>query len=153
MTHKNMELYVGIFVLIGGACIAYLILVVGDAKLFGGDRYALHGYFFSVSGLKPGARVEMAGVEIGSVGEISLDKNRLVARVVLNIDNGVEVSEGSIASVKTSGIIGEKYINISPGGDDILLEQGDEILNTESTLDIESLVRKFIFSQDRLGTP
>lgn len=153
MKHKNMELYVGIFVLLGGVCIAYLIFVVGDAQLFGGDRYALHGYFSSVSGLKSGARVEMAGVEIGNVGEISLDKNRLVARVVFNIDNGVEVSEGSIASVKTSGIIGEKYINISPGGDDILLEQGDEILNTESTLDIESLVRKFIFSQDRLGTP
>ncbi|WDP88694.1 MAG: outer membrane lipid asymmetry maintenance protein MlaD [Desulfobacter sp.] len=146
MKHKNLELYVGIFVLIGAACIAYLVLVVGEAKLFGGERYALHGYFSSVTGLKTGARVEMAGVEIGNVGKISLDRDRLVARVVFHIDSGVEVTEDSIASVKTSGIIGEKYIDISPGGAEMLLEEGEEIMNTESTLDIESLVRKFIFS-------
>lgn len=148
MKHKNLELYVGVFVLIGAVCVGYLILVIGEAKLFGGDRFALHGYFSSVSGLKTGARVEMAGVKIGDVGTISLDSERLVAKVVFNLDKGMEVSEDSIASVKTSGIIGEKYIDISPGGSDILLEQGDEITNTESTLDIESLVRKFIFNSN-----
>lgn len=146
MKHKNMELYVGVFVLIGAACIAWMVLVIGEVKILGTDRYAIHGYFSSVSGLKAGARVEMAGVEIGDVGEITLDRDRLVARVVFNINDGVEITEDSIASVKTSGIIGEKYIDISPGAMDILLGQGDEITNTESTLDIESLIRKFIFS-------
>jgi len=146
MKNKNLELYVGIFVMIGVACIGYLVLVLGESKLLGGQSYSLYGYFSSASGLKAGARVEMAGVEIGNVAGISLDRERLVAKVVFNITQGVEVSEDSIASVKTAGIIGEKYIDLSPGGADFLLEEGDEILNTESSLDIESLIRKFIFS-------
>jgi len=150
MKNKNIELYVGIFVLIGAVCIGYLVLVLGEFKFLGGDQYSLHAYFSSASGLKTGARVEMAGVEIGNVDDIGLDRERLVARVAFNIDVGIEVSEDSMASVKTSGIIGEKYIDISPGGADFLLGQGDEIMNTESSLDIESLVRKFIFSdQDK----
>ncbi len=150
MKNKNIELYVGIFVLIGAVCIGYLVLVLGEFKFLGGNQYSLHAYFSSAAGLKTGARVEMAGVEIGNVDDIGLDRERLVARVTFNIDMGIEVSEDSMASVKTSGIIGEKYIDISPGGADFLLEQGDEIMNTESSLDIESLVRKFIFSdQDK----
>lgn len=149
MKNKNIELYVGLFVLIGAVCIGYLVLVLGESKLLGKHQYSLHGYFSSASGLKAGARVEMAGVEIGDVDGIVLDKERLVARVSFNINTGIEVSEDSIASVKTAGIIGEKYIDLSPGGSDILLEQGDEIMNTESSLDIESLVRKFIFSDQK----
>ncbi|HCY85445.1 MAG TPA: outer membrane lipid asymmetry maintenance protein MlaD [Desulfobacteraceae bacterium] len=148
MKKKNIELYVGIFVLIGCICTACLILVIGKFSLFPGDQYAIHGYFSSASGLKTGARVEMAGVEIGSVAHIDIDKERYVARVVLNINNDIEISEDSIASVKTSGIIGEKYIAILPGGADIPLENGDEIYNTESSLDIESLIRKFIFTKE-----
>ncbi len=150
MKNKNLELYVGIFILIGAVCTGYLVLVLGESKLLGGKQYSLHGYFSSASGLKAGARVEMAGVEIGDVAGISLDKKRLVARVDFNINVGIEVSEDSIASVKTAGIIGEKFIDISPGGADLLLENGDEIQNTESSLDIESLVRKFIFSDQKM---
>ena len=152
MKNKNLELYVGMFVLIVAVCIGYLVLVLGESKLLGREQFALHGYFSSASGLKTGARVEMAGVEIGDVAGISLDKERLVARVDFNINADIEVSEDSIASVKTAGIIGEKYIDISPGGADFLLEGGDEIPNTESSLDIEALVRKFIFS-DQKKTP
>ena len=148
MTKKNIELYVGIFVFIGLLCTGYLVLIVGKLSILPGDTYAVHGYFSSVSGLKNGARVEMAGVEIGSVADIRIDTERLVARVVLNISNAIEISEDSIASIKTSGIIGEKYIAILPGGTDILLGDGDELYNTESSLDIESLIRKFIFSQE-----
>ncbi|MDD9304783.1 MAG: outer membrane lipid asymmetry maintenance protein MlaD [Desulfobacter sp.] len=148
MKNKNIELYVGVFVVICSICVGYLVLVIGDVKLFGGERYALYGYFSSASGLKTGARVEMAGVDIGNVGEISLERERQVAKVVLHIDTSVEISEDSIASVKTSGIIGEKFIAISPGGAEILLEDQDEIFNTESSLDIESLIRKFIFSNE-----
>jgi phospholipid/cholesterol/gamma-HCH transport system substrate-binding protein len=98
--------------------------------------------------LKNGAGIEMAGVEIGNVAEISLDKERLEAKVAFRINQGVQLSEDSIASVKTEGIIGEKYISISPGGSDIMLEEEDAFNNTESALDIESLIRKFIFKDN-----
>ena len=81
-----------------------------------------------------------------------MDKDRMVARVEMHIDKSIEISEDSIASIKTSGIIGEKYISILPGGMDMMLEDGDEIINTESSLDIEGLVRKFIFSKDTAKT-
>ncbi len=148
MKKKNIELYVGIFVLVGFFCIGYLVLVIGQFSIFPGNEYAVHGYFSSASGLKAGARVEMAGVKIGNVSEISIDRERLVAKVVFKINNTIEISEDSIASVKTSGIIGEKYIAILPGRGDIMLQQGEEVYNTESSLDIESLIRKFIFSDE-----
>ena len=148
MKKKSIELYVGIFVLIGAVCTGYLTLVIGEFEIFSGKHYKLHGYFSSASGLKTGARIEMAGVEIGNVSDITLDLERLVARVEMHIDTRVEITEDSIASVKTSGIIGEKYISISSGGAELLLEDGEEIYNTESTVDIESLIRKFIFSDD-----
>ncbi len=148
MKKKNVELYTGLFVIIGALCVAYLIVVLGGFDFLPSDRYALHGYFSSASGLKPGARVEIAGVEVGNVAAISMDKDRMVARVEIHIDKSIEISEDSIASIKTSGIIGEKYISILPGGMDMMLENGDEMINTESSLDIEGLVRKLIFSND-----
>ena len=87
-------------------------------------------------------------MEIGSVSNISMDRKRLVARVEFHLDKSIEISEDSIASIKTSGIIGEKYVSILPGGTDIMLEDGDEITNTESALDVEGLIRKLIFSKD-----
>ncbi len=112
-------------------------------------RYPVYAYFSSVSGLKPGASVEMVGVEIGAVSNITIDDKRLVAKVEISIDKSIQLSEDIIASIKTSGIIGQKYIGISPGGSDIMLEPGDEIYNTESSLDIEGLVRKFIFDKEK----
>lgn len=146
MSRRTIEFYVGIFVIIGFIAVGYLVTVLGEYSPFSSNRYGVYGYFSSASGLKPGATVEIAGVKIGHVAGISIDTERLVAKVVFSIDKNMELSEDSIASVKTSGIIGEKYIDISPGGSDIMLEDGDEIENTESSLDIESLVRKFIFS-------
>ncbi len=148
MNRKKIELYVGLFVLIGLFSVGYLVLVIGEFSFFQNNHYSIHGYFSSASGLKPGARVEIAGVEVGTVANIEIDTERLVAKVILHIQKNIEISEDSIASVKTSGIIGQKYIAVSPGGDDMMLEDGDEIYNTESTLDIESLIRKLIFSND-----
>ena len=144
----NKELYVGVFVLIGLLCAGYLTVVLGNVRLFSPKGYTLYAYFTSVSGLKDGARIEMAGVEIGNVSEIRLDKERLEAKVAFRINQELQLSEDSIASIKTAGIIGEKYISISPGGSDIMLEDKEAFNNTESTLDIESLIRKFIFKDD-----
>jgi len=148
MKSINKEFYVGVFVLIGLFCTGYLTIVLGGVRLFSPKGYTLYAYFTSISGLKNGAGVEMAGVEIGNVSEITLDKERLEAKVAFRINQGIALSEDSIASIKTAGIIGEKYVSVSPGGSDIMLEDKDTFDNTESALDIESLVRKFIFKND-----
>lgn len=146
MKKTTIELYVGLFVIIGLICSAYLVFQLGGLKVSNKDRYSVYAYFSSVSGLKPGANVEMAGVAVGSVAMISLDREQLLAKIELSIDKSYAFSEDVIASVKTSGIIGDKYINLSPGGSEFDLEPGATIFNTESSLDIESLVSKYIFS-------
>jgi phospholipid/cholesterol/gamma-HCH transport system substrate-binding protein len=148
MGKRKIEFYVGIFVVIGIACIGFLFVVPGEMNFIKDKYYTVTAFFTSVSGLKTGARVEMAGVEIGTVLNVTIDKKRLLAKTELGIDKNIELTEDSIASVKTAGIIGQKYIDISPGGSDIMLEPGQEIFNTESSLDIESLVRKFIFDKN-----
>lgn len=145
MDKQKKEFYVGLFVMFGLLCTGYLFMVLGEINFLGEKRYPIYAYFTSVSGLKTGARVEMAGVEIGIVSNVNIDKERFLAKAELSIDKDIELTEDIIASVKTSGIIGQKYIDISPGGSDTMLKPGDEIFNTESSLDIESLVRKFIF--------
>ena len=146
MNNRKTEFYVGLFIIIGVMCSTYLIFTLGELKFFNNDRYSVYAYFTSISGLSNGATIEMAGVEIGEVASISLDTERLLAKVELSIMDNIELSEDVIASIKTSGIIGDKYIELSPGGSDILLGQNDIIYNTESSVDLESLVRKFIFN-------
>jgi len=148
MNKRKIEFYVGLFVIIGLICTGYLFVVLGEINFIKDKRYSVYAFFTSVSGLKTGARIEMAGVEIGSVSNISIDKERMLAKVELSIDQHIELSEDIIASVKTSGIIGQKFIDILAGGSDTMLEPGEEIILTESSLDIESLIRKFIFNKD-----
>ncbi|OGR27711.1 MAG: outer membrane lipid asymmetry maintenance protein MlaD [Desulfobacterales bacterium RIFOXYA12_FULL_46_15] len=149
MNKRRIEFYVGLFVVLGLVCTIYIFVVLGEIDFIRDTRYPVYGFFTSVSGLKKGARVEMAGVEIGVVSNVMIDKERLLAKVELSINKNMTLSEDVIASVKTSGIIGQKYIDIAPGGSDVMLEPGQEIFNTESSLDIESLVRKFIFNTDK----
>ncbi|MBU0463055.1 MAG: outer membrane lipid asymmetry maintenance protein MlaD [Proteobacteria bacterium] len=148
MNKRKIEFYVGLFVIIGILCTGYLFIVLGEISLVRDKQYPIYAFFTSVSGLKTGAKIEMVGVQIGNVSTVSIDKERLLAKVEFRIDKNIELSEDVIASVKTSGIIGQKYIDILPGGSDIMLEPGEEIFNTESSLDIESLVRKFIFNTE-----
>jgi phospholipid/cholesterol/gamma-HCH transport system substrate-binding protein len=147
MKKSLVELYVGVFVIIGILCAAYLVTELGGLSVTEGRYYTVSAYFNSVSGLKTGARVEMAGVEIGKVKAVTLDPERFLARADLLVDRSVSLSEDVIASVKTSGIIGDKFINLSPGGSEALLEEGDTIFNTESAVDIEALVSKYIFDK------
>ncbi len=146
MKNRKAELYVGIFVILGIVCSTYLIFTLGELDLFKNDRYSVYAYFTSVSGLSNGASVEMAGVEIGEVASISLDNERLLAKIELSIMNNIELTEDVIASVKTTGIIGDKYIELSSGGSETNLKSGDTIYNTESAVDLESLLRKYIFN-------
>jgi phospholipid/cholesterol/gamma-HCH transport system substrate-binding protein len=114
-------------------------------ELLGDDHYYLNARFQSVTGLKAGANIEIAGVQVGQVDSISLDLENNVALVKLKLKKEVVLTDDVIASVKTAGLIGDKYIKISPGGSDEVLEPGDTITETESALDIEELISKYAF--------
>ncbi len=145
MNMAKLEMTVGAFMIVGILCLGYISVKLGKMELIGGDYFTVSAYFDSVSGLKPGARVEMAGVEIGKVDRIALDpKNNDRAVIQLKIKSGIKVTDDVIASVRTSGIIGDKFILLKPGGSDRFLKNNDKISETESAIDIEELVSKFI---------
>jgi phospholipid/cholesterol/gamma-HCH transport system substrate-binding protein len=145
MKRLNIEFLVGLFLLLGMAAFFYLAVKMGDVGLWRQDGYAVTARFTSSSGLKEGAMVELAGVRVGKVRGIALDPERYESVVTLAIEAGVQITEDTIASVRTAGIIGDKFIKLTPGGLDDYLADGDEIIDTESSLDIEELVSKYIF--------
>jgi phospholipid/cholesterol/gamma-HCH transport system substrate-binding protein len=145
MKKSSVDLGVGIFVLIGLVCVGYLTIRLGEMEVFQGEHYFLKARFQSVAGLKAGANIEIAGVPVGQVDSISLDLKDHVALVQLKIKKEVVLTEDVIASVKTAGLIGDKYIKLSPGGSEDVLEPGDTIFETESALDIEELISKYAF--------
>ncbi len=145
MKKYSRELSVGIFVFIGLLALGYHTIKLGKMEVFGSDARTVTAVFSSVAGLKVGASIEIAGVPVGKVSGIVLDpKNQTRALVTLQIDKRIEVTEDSIASIKTSGIIGDKYVNLTLGGGDAL-EQGEELMETESSIDLEALISKYVF--------
>lgn len=147
MKRINIEVAVGIFMVIGFLCFAWLSVRLGDVGLFAEDTYSVEARFDSVSGLKVGAVVEISGVHVGKVVSVRLDQDDYQAVIEMEIEKGVALQEDSIASVRTSGIIGDKFVKISPGGMDELIEDGGEIEETESSISLEELVSKYIFEQ------
>ncbi len=145
MKRASLETVVGVFVLVGILCLAYLSIKLGKMELLGGNYFEISAGFSSVSGLKAGASVEIAGVEVGRVDRIILDPARgYAARVYLRIRSGVKLSDDTIASVRTRGIIGDKFILLKPGGSDIFLAAGGKIRDTESAVDLEQLISEYI---------
>lgn len=147
MKKGTMELGVGVFVLLGLICIAYLTIKLGKMEWLNNDVFRVSAQFASVTGLKEGAMVEIAGVQVGKVESITLDSKNMVARVVMKIRNGVELDEETIASVKTSGLIGDKYIRLQPGGGLEMLKDGGQITETQAAVDMEELVGKYAFGE------
>jgi phospholipid/cholesterol/gamma-HCH transport system substrate-binding protein len=145
MKKHAIEMSVGIFVLIGLVGIAYLTIKLGKMELLGENYYHVTARFTSVSGLKQGASVEVAGVQVGQVEKIILDTSSTLATVRMKIREGVPLCADVIASVKTSGLIGDKYISLSPGGSEIRLKDGDLITETESSVDLEAMIAKYAF--------
>lgn len=135
---------VGIFVLVGLVGVAYLTVKLGRMELFEQKGFELNAYFTSVSGLRVGADVELAGVPVGRVAAITLDDNPAMPRALVRmvLDRDLQLSEDTIASVKTSGLIGDKYINLQPGGLPDKVAAGGELTETESAVDLESLIGK-----------
>lgn len=145
MKRENVEIAVGVFVLLGLLAVGYLTIKLGKMELLGEHAYLVNARFQSVSGLKKGARVEVAGVEVGKVTAIHLDAKTMDAIVELKVKDGLKLSEDTIASVRTAGLIGDKFIRLSPGGLPIDLAPGETITDTESPLDIEDLIAKYVF--------
>ncbi len=136
---------VGLFMIIGFAAFVYLALQLGEVPfLTRGTTYVLKAEFDNVAGVKKGASVQVAGVEVGEVVAIELGPMD-VAILSLQIVNKLKVPKDSMASVKSQGIIGDKYIQLTLGGDEDLFQPGEVIVETESSLDIESLISKFAF--------
>ncbi len=143
MERKGLELGVGLFLLVGFLCLGYLSFKLGDVKLWRTSDYDVLATFSNVAGLKNKAMVTMAGVTIGQVKDIQLSDGR--ALLTLNIHKGVLIEEDAIASIKTMGIIGDKYVSISPGASDEYLKAGGTIRDTQPPLDLENLVSRFVF--------
>jgi phospholipid/cholesterol/gamma-HCH transport system substrate-binding protein len=144
MKRATLETIVGVFVLIGILCLAYLSIKLGKMELFGGDHYQVQADFDTVSGLKSGASVEIAGVEVGRVGRILFEPKSDMAKVYMQIKPGIKLSDDVIASVRTRGIIGDKFIKLSPGGSDNFIPPGGKIRSTESSIDIEEMISHYI---------
>lgn len=143
---KKTELLAGFFLTIGLLSFFYFSVFLGGIELSIKDSYKVTAKFDSVSGLKEGASVEIAGVRVGKVTGITLEGAQ--ALVSLQINKEVPLEGDTIAAVRTKGLIGEKYIKLIPGGEPIYLENNEEILDTESTMDIEELIGKFIYDKE-----
>nr|WP_181448043.1 outer membrane lipid asymmetry maintenance protein MlaD [Dissulfurirhabdus thermomarina] len=131
----------------GFACLAYLAVRLGDVGLFRDESYPVVARFTSVSGLKKDATVEIAGVPVGNVADIRLDPDRFEAVVRLRIRKGVPLQEDCIASIRTAGIIGDRFVEIKPGGSPDLIPPGGEIMETESAVNLEELISKYVFEK------
>jgi len=142
MGNSKLELIVGVFVLVGIVCLGYLSVKLGKLELIGGNVYEVVAQFNTASGLKAGSSVEIAGVEVGRVRSITLNEDR--AAVLLAVNDTVKLYTDTIASIKTRGIIGEKFLALSPGGGGDPLKPGDTIRDTESGLDLEELVSQYV---------
>jgi phospholipid/cholesterol/gamma-HCH transport system substrate-binding protein len=147
MKKWSVEVAVGLFVLIGIACIGYLTIRLGKMEIIGDNYYTVSARFQSIAGLKAGSEVELAGVPVGQVEAFSLDQERWMAVVQMKIMKSIVLTEDVIASIKTAGLIGDKYIKLSPGVSDVPLKPGGMIIETESALDIEELISKFVFGK------
>ncbi len=145
MKKFDIELAVGLFVLAGILCMGYLSIKLGKMEVVGGKGYEIHAIFSNSGGVKEGSNIVIAGVEVGRVKSIVLENYQ--ARVVLSLPLDVKIQEDAIASVKTKGLVGEKYIEITPGGSEKIIPPGGKIRETLPPVDIEELISKLLFEK------
>lgn len=145
MRRSALDVAVGVFLLIGILALGWLSMRLGRVDFFGGPGYVVIADFPSVGGLKTGSSVEIAGVEIGRVDAITLSEYQ--ARVTMSIRKDVQLQEDTIASIKTRGLIGEKFIKINPGGSEKLIKPNGKITEVEPPVDLEELISKYVFGK------
>jgi len=145
MKKYTQETVVGIFVVIGLIAIAYMTVKLGNVGFLGENTYNLYAKFNKVTGLRVGNPVTMLGLNIGRVESFKMDQDDLLVVVDLKINNGIKIYDDAIASIKTEGLIGDKFVSVDPGGGGDLLKNGGIITDTESPTDIMDLVSKYAF--------
>ena len=145
MKKYSIETIVGIFVFIGLLCVAYMTVKLGKVTLFRNNYYSLYARFGSVSGLREGSPIEIDGIEVGRIERLTLDQEKQLALITLKIRKGVKVYEDASAAIKTAGLIGDKFVNIDPGGSGEVLKPEGTITETTTPTDIEDLISKYVF--------
>ncbi|MBF0423545.1 MAG: outer membrane lipid asymmetry maintenance protein MlaD [Magnetococcales bacterium] len=144
MKGDRLELSVGVFVLMGLLSLAWLSIKLARMEIIAGDHVPIYARFSSVSGLKTGATVEIAGVTVGRVDQILLDAKGYEAKVRMLLTPDIPIQEDAIASIRTKGLIGDRYVSISPGGSDSLLKANGMIVQTEPAINFEELISQFV---------
>jgi len=148
MERTTLDLWVGVFVVAGVAALAMLAMKVGNLSTYNmSETYQVHAYFTNIGGLKPKASIKSAGVLVGRVTDISLDTQRYEANVVMSLDKRYQFPKDTFADILTSGLLGEQYIGLVPGGDSEMLKNGDQIKMTQSAVVLENLISKFMFNK------
>lgn len=145
MKKFDIELAVGLFVLAGFLCLGYLSIRLGKMEVVGAKGYELHAIFSNSGGIKQGSTIVIAGVEVGRVKNITLENYQ--ARVTLSLPREVKIQEDAIASIKTKGLVGEKYVEITPGGSETFISPGGRIRETQPSVDLEELISKLVFEK------
>jgi phospholipid/cholesterol/gamma-HCH transport system substrate-binding protein len=152
MQRKSLDLWVGLFVLLGAAALFFLAMKAGNLSSFNfGTVYPVKAKFDNIGGLKPQAPVKSAGVVVGRVGDISFDDKTFQAIVTLNLDARYQFPKDSSLKILTSGLLGEQYIGMTPGGDVKNLAAGDKIAMTQSAVVLEDLISQFLYSKAAEG--
>ncbi len=145
MRRVGVEIAVGIFIIAGLLCLAYISIKLGKVKLIGKNYYPVTAIFSTVKGLRNDTVVEISGVEVGKVDSIRLDNYEAV--ITLLIRDDIKLQEDAIASIRTKGLLGEKYVEIMPGGSDVLIQPGGTMYETEPPIDLEKLIGSFVFGK------
>ena len=147
MKKYSIETTVGIFVVAGFICVGYMAVNLGRLALLAEDTYPLYARFSSVSGLRVGSAIDIYGIEVGRVSDLSIDTERQMALITMKIKQGTKIYTDGSATIKTAGLIGDKYIKVDPGGSADLLKPGGLITETSIPADIEDLIGKVAFGQ------
>lgn len=148
MQRKSLDIWVGLFVLLGALAVMFLALKVGNmSSMSFGPSYTVIARFDNIGGLKPRAPVKSAGVVVGRVESVAFNDKTFQAQVTLRLQGEVQFPKDSSAKILTSGLLGEQYIGIEPGGDDKNFAEGDRIKSTQSAIVLENLISQFLFSK------
>ncbi len=148
MQRKSFDIWVGLFVLLGAIALMFLALKAGNMSSFSFEKtYTVSSRFDNIGGLKPRAPVKSAGVVVGRVGDITFDNQDFRALVTLQLQERYKFPKDSSAKILTSGLLGEQYVGIEPGGDEANLAAGDQIKMTQSAIVLENLISQFIYNK------
>ena len=148
MERTTIDLWVGVFVVAGIGAMVMLAMKVGNLGTYNvSEAYQVHAYFSNIGGLKPKASIKSAGVLVGRVTDITLDTERYEAKVVMSLDKRYQFPKDTFANILTSGLLGEQYIGLMPGGDEEMLKNGEQLKKTQSAVVLEELIGKFLYSK------